>query len=88
MKSIPIKPATLNNTSRAVRGNLETAPWRLVWLLAAPHRLAFFIVALMLVGWVIVLIGFHTHAMAMVYLGATMFAMTTRVSSGYGCRPG
>jgi uncharacterized protein involved in response to NO len=27
------------------------------------------------------------HAMAMGYLGTTMFAMTTRVSSGYGGRP-
>ncbi len=49
MKPIPIKPATLNNTSRAVRGSLVTPPWRPIWLLAAPHRLAFFMAALMLV---------------------------------------
>ncbi|WP_166485774.1 NnrS family protein [Rhodoferax ferrireducens] len=49
MKPIPIKPTTLNNTSRAVTGNHVTPPWRPIWLLAAPHRLAFFMAALMLV---------------------------------------
>lgn len=49
MKPIPIKPATFNNTFRAVHCNRVTPPWRPIWLLAAPHRLAFFMAALMLV---------------------------------------
>lgn len=34
LKSIPVKPATVNNTSCAVRDNLEVAPLRTIWLLA------------------------------------------------------
>lgn len=66
MKPIRIKPVTQDNTSRAVRGSLVTPPWRLIWLLAAPHRLAFFMAALMLVmssvWWGIILV---TRALGM-----------------------
>ncbi|NDP39982.1 MAG: NnrS family protein [Rhodoferax sp.] len=61
MKPNVIKPATVNNTSRAVRASLVTPPWRPIWLLAAPHRLAFFMAALMLVmssaWWGIILVN-------------------------------
>jgi len=104
-----------------VRIDTRTAPWRLAWLLQAPHRLAFFAAALMLTTsalWWTAMLAVRTwgvapalqiaeplahallmlqseaqslglaplHALTMGYLGATMFAMTTRVSSGHGGR--
>jgi uncharacterized protein involved in response to NO len=43
-----------------VRDRLEAGPWRPIWLLVAPHRLAFFMAALMLimssVWWAVVLL--------------------------------
>jgi uncharacterized protein involved in response to NO len=60
VKSIPIKPASVTNASRAARAQLAAAPWRPIWLLAAPHRLAFFMAALMMaassVWWGIILV--------------------------------
>jgi uncharacterized protein involved in response to NO len=60
VKSIPIKPASVTNASRAARAQLAAAPWRPIWLMAAPHRLAFFMAALMMaassVWWGIILV--------------------------------
>lgn len=49
VKGIPIKPAATNDAERAGIANAAPPPWRAVWLLAAPHRLAFFMAAIMLV---------------------------------------
>lgn len=60
MKPIPIKPVSVNKAARELRGSAAGAPWRPVWLLAAPHRLAFFMAALMLavssIWWTAVLV--------------------------------
>lgn len=60
MKSIPIQPAAETKVLRDARGNTAGAPWRPRWLLAAPHRLAFFMAALMLamssIWWATVLV--------------------------------
>ena len=69
----PHQASDPNNTSRAVRGN-RTPPWRPIWLLAAPHRLAFFMAALMLVmssiWWGIILV---TRALGMALSGPCRF---------------
>lgn len=50
-----------NRDCPAVRDNSVAAPWRAFWLLVAPHRLAFFMAALMLalssVWWAVVLVA-------------------------------
>ncbi|MEO8120319.1 MAG: NnrS family protein, partial [Rhodoferax sp.] len=60
MKSIPIQPAAETKVLRDARGHTAGAPWRPRWLLIAPHRLAFFMAALMLalssVWWAVVLL--------------------------------
>ncbi|WP_114970152.1 NnrS family protein [Rhodoferax ferrireducens] len=60
MKSIPIQPAAETQVLRDGRGNTAGAPWRPRWLLVAPHRLAFFMAALMLalssIWWAVVLL--------------------------------
>ncbi|MDO8447471.1 MAG: NnrS family protein [Rhodoferax sp.] len=50
MKSNPITPASTSDTSRAAKIDVMALPWRPIWLLAAPHRLAFFMASLMLVA--------------------------------------
>lgn len=60
MKSIPIKPVAANDAARVGVSNAAPSPWRPIWLLAAPHRLAFFMAAFMLalssIWWGIILV--------------------------------
>lgn len=59
--STPNKPAAVNRGWRAIRAEHVAEPWRPIWLLAAPHRLAFFMAAVMLMissaWWGIILIA-------------------------------
>lgn len=48
MKPSPLKPVSAQDTNQPLRGKAVAPPWRPIWLLAAPHRLAFFMAALML----------------------------------------
>lgn len=61
VKSNPIRPTPLNDVSRAVKIDVMASPWKPIWLLAAPHRLAFFTASLMLVissvWWGIILVA-------------------------------
>lgn len=50
MKIIPIKTQAVERNSRPAKADPAAMAWRFAWLLIAPHRLAFFMAALMLVA--------------------------------------
>ncbi|MBA3056591.1 MAG: NnrS family protein [Rhodoferax sp.] len=48
MSASPLKPISVKESTRPANSQSDVPPWRPIWLLAAPHRLAFFMAALML----------------------------------------
>lgn len=61
MTASPLKPSSDKKSTRPPTGQSVAPPWRPIWLLAAPHRLAFFMAALMLttssIWWATVLLA-------------------------------